>query len=661
MSFQLYMRPLAHLSTLLLLLGSAIAPVCSFGQESPVEWIGGTSSDWNTGSNWLSGSPPMEDIFGPLNNAYFGVNSATMNTTIDLGGMKTDGLFTIGPAGGGGNGLTAGRFAGLRFGNAGGETEYTIQNGTINLDQAGSGGAVLQTAENLTVNLNASVSGGSFYQLGGGSTLNIGPGVTGGDRFDVFNGGPDGSTVTANVNAVDYAFNRTFGIWLVGAPTPSTVAIQSNPRNTIVNVNANQTSGGGLRTDVAVGWAAPGYSSKLVIRNGATMTTSVAYAGFSGSTEVSEDPEISSSYIQVGDETSQGFLNLLSTSNSLRLGTTIHPNHTSGSEGVLDILNGDVTMNQTSPILLGYGRDFQASYILPGSTGRIVFRENGTLTTRAQFTERDVETDNYGPGRGILEFDGGTLIVDDRIQEDRATDFITAGVEVNIMDGGMVFQISAPSAGVTPGDFNGDTTVNIADYTVWRNNLGADESALFAGTGDNSTIVDTGDYDLWKMHFGETGGGAEILGSATINAPLLGVGTGGLTVQGGGELILNGANTYVGDTIIDGSTLSIAIASLADGADVELLGDATLDLSFGGTDTVDQLLFDGVAQATGTWGAFGSGADFEDARITGSGLLMVTTAASSLASVTAVPEPSTAIGAIALAVSLLGFGVRRPQ
>ena len=46
----------------------------------------------------------------------------------------------------------------------------------------------------------------------------------------------------------------------------------------------------------------------------------------------------------------------------------------------------------------------------------------------------------------------------------------------------------------SPGDFNHDGVVNAADYTVWRNGLGATYS------------VD--DYDLWKSHFGAGGGSA---------------------------------------------------------------------------------------------------------------------------------------------------------
>ncbi len=54
---------------------------------------------------------------------------------------------------------------------------------------------------------------------------------------------------------------------------------------------------------------------------------------------------------------------------------------------------------------------------------------------------------------------------------------------------------------VLQGDFNGDGMVDAADYVLWRNNVGQDESVL-NGAGDNSGTVDGGDYTLWKERFG---------------------------------------------------------------------------------------------------------------------------------------------------------------
>ena len=57
-----------------------------------------------------------------------------------------------------------------------------------------------------------------------------------------------------------------------------------------------------------------------------------------------------------------------------------------------------------------------------------------------------------------------------------------------------------------PGDYNGDSVVDAADYTLWRDNLGAsDESAFAPGTG-NGGGIDSSDYDFWRARFGNSAG-----------------------------------------------------------------------------------------------------------------------------------------------------------
>ncbi len=61
--------------------------------------------------------------------------------------------------------------------------------------------------------------------------------------------------------------------------------------------------------------------------------------------------------------------------------------------------------------------------------------------------------------------------------------------------------IETLGAAALEGDFNGDGTVDAADYTVWRDNLGLDDSVL-NGAGDNSGTVDANDYTLWVGNYG---------------------------------------------------------------------------------------------------------------------------------------------------------------
>lgn len=82
-------------------------------------------------------------------------------------------------------------------------------------------------------------------------------------------------------------------------------------------------------------------------------------------------------------------------------------------------------------------------------------------------------------------------------------EYLVAG-EFTPRQGSVVFgslaSIVQPSG--LPGDFNGDGSVNLADYTVWRNNLGSATEAALNGNGNNDNGIDVADYQLWRSAFG---------------------------------------------------------------------------------------------------------------------------------------------------------------
>lgn len=63
-----------------------------------------------------------------------------------------------------------------------------------------------------------------------------------------------------------------------------------------------------------------------------------------------------------------------------------------------------------------------------------------------------------------------------------------------------IIDLTSPSF---TGDYNGDGTVDAADYTVWRDSEGTTGTGL-AADGNGDGFVNHIDYDLWKTHFGET-------------------------------------------------------------------------------------------------------------------------------------------------------------
>ncbi len=94
-------------------------------------------------------------------------------------------------------------------------------------------------------------------------------------------------------------------------------------------------------------------------------------------------------------------------------------------------------------------------------------------------------------------------------------------------------------------------------------------------------------------------------------------------VQTGGNLSLTGANTYRGNTTVAAGTMNVSTACFADTSAVSIGAAAVLNLTHAATDKVAVLILAGVSQANGIYGALGSGATYQTARITGSGKLQV--------------------------------------
>ena len=107
---------------------------------------------------------------------------------------------------------------------------------------------------------------------------------------------------------------------------------------------------------------------------------------------------------------------------------------------------------------------------------------------------------------------------------DGTVDFSGFYGDYEITIGSQTFDLSllkgteAYSLIVAPGDYNGDGSVDAADYTLWRDTLGSNEDLRADGNGDR--VVDSSDYDIWKSAFGtESSLGAAAVGPAGKMAP----------------------------------------------------------------------------------------------------------------------------------------------
>ncbi len=100
---------------------------------------------------------------------------------------------------------------------------------------------------------------------------------------------------------------------------------------------------------------------------------------------------------------------------------------------------------------------------------------------------------------GGTGFTLGDLFTGEISTDGLALEYYLEGDDPSVVRTGRVL---VQSLSTLPGDFNGDGVVNTADYTVWRDNLGAPTEAALMGNGDRMLGVDNGDYLLWKQNFG---------------------------------------------------------------------------------------------------------------------------------------------------------------
>jgi hypothetical protein len=217
-----------------------------------------------------------------------------------------------------------------------------------------------------------------------------------------------------------------------------------------------------------------------------------------------------------------------------------------------------------------------------------------------------------------------SLVVDTSTGAVRMQNNSGAAIEIDYYEIRSASGSLVASGGASLGDYNGDGSTDAADYTVWRDNLGAaDESAFAPGTG-NGGGVDASDYVTWRTNFGATGGAGGWLSFADQDLEGSGPPGDGLGWEEGDNV----DSTLLFETILAGGY------SLADGADLSL-GNAFVP---GG---MQDLIFE--------YHVAGTGASFT------AGSIEYVSSASLAAS--AVPEPSTA--AMAALILLVCIASRR--
>ncbi|MGC4016229.1 MAG: autotransporter-associated beta strand repeat-containing protein [Luteolibacter sp.] len=226
--------------------------------------------------------------------------------------------------------------------------------------------------------------------------------------------------------------------------------------------------------------------------------------------------------------------------------------------------------------------------------GRTVFYANSSAST-AILTGLGATASNVNWGAGT-DFAG---------QSTAANSTLIANGGSNGGAGAFIRFFDSSNGGTATVKVYGNASLEIGARAAPGVGIGSLEGNGFASLGSNTLEIGSNDA------------------STTFSGLLYG--TGGIRKIGNGALTLTATNTYTGSTEVRGGTLSISSAYLANGSDVRLADGGILDLSYSGSDTIDELFLDGIRQASGTWGSLISTATHKTSRLTGTGLLNVTT------------------------------------
>ena len=558
------------------------------GHAAAFTWTGATNSDWATTTNWFGGTAPTS-----VDNVLVGTTTAATSATLDLGGGidSLTGVVLVAPGG-----TPATNFGyGLEFGSAGGVSNYTVQNGTLNLaaplTTSGYTFVKLGSGVTLNFNVNNTDSNQKMFEVRNGSTLNLGVGsMSGAGRLAFFGGSAATSTAIINVNQANYA-NGT--IWALGTGNTATNSTTSTAQNLTLNFNANQA----LTQNLFAGWSTAATENTIVIRNGATVTSSATV--FLGTSATSG---ASNARLVLGDASTVGNLNLTNTSaGSLRLGVSAVG--TTASTGTLDVVNGTLTLAGASTVVLGYGTGTanQAANV----KGVINVYANGTIDTARNFL---LQT-GASTGNGVMNFDGGILKVSSTSGATQRTNLIDSAVTVNIKNGGMKFDANNKT----------DTVINAALL-----NGGSGGLTVFSSSGASGVLTLNGTNTY--------------IGGTMVNSGALATGATG-TFGSGNITVANGAKLTLGNA-----------TSIADTASLYFGTGTTITLS-SGTETVNSLSsLTGTFMDVGTWTATDLNTKFASTIFAGGGSWTVLSAS-------AVPEPATY--ATLAGLGILGFAAYR--
>jgi len=195
------------------------------------------------------------------------------------------------------------------------------------------------------------------------------------------------------------------------------------------------------------------------------------------------------------------------------------------------------------------------------------------------------------------------------------SDGMVISTEQGTVPGGIDLEISGPikDAGGRFITKTGPGTLLFSGVNTFNGNITISDGTLIVG---GNGLLNSGAFTATLINngiFKYAGSGAQALG------PVSGVGE--LVQNGPGQLTVNGAMSYTGNTTVNAGTLDIVQGPFAANSTVTVADGAVLQLGFAAINTVSNLVLNGVSQPPGIYNS-ANGAPY----ITGTGSLQILSA-----------------------------------
>ncbi|WP_346296937.1 autotransporter-associated beta strand repeat-containing protein [Rhodopseudomonas sp. P1] len=472
--------------------------------------------------------------------------------------------------------------------NTGSITGDVINNASLVFNRSGTyafGGAISGTGGVSKAGIGTVVlTGTNTYS--GGTTISAG-------ILQIGNGGSTGSIAGDVINRASLVFNR-LGTYTFGGAISGTGSVRKTGAGVTILTGANTYTG---VTTIS--------SGVLQIGDGGTAGSITG--------QVSNNSELwfnrSDAYTFGGVISGGGSVSQLGPGTTVLTGNSNYTGGTTISNGTLQIgdggTTGSIANNVTNNGTLAFNRSNALTFFgLISGTGAVAQLGSGNLTLSRANTYTGGTTisggtvtvgNNSALGAGDVKMTQGASLAFGNADYTIANNFVVSGTSIFDIRTGTIQTITgAVSDGDTAGiiekngggklilngrnSFSGGTIINAGTLQLANSNM---LSATTAATVASGTTLDLGGFDQTIGSL--AGGGSVALGAAMLttgadnsstNYSGMMSGTGGLTKQGTGNLILSGTNEYTGPTTINAGTLSVngSIASAVTAASGGRLG-----------------------------------------------------------------------------------------